>query len=502
MDAVGFVLGWLRGARDLVIAARRSATRRRRGTASERREAMRASPWCRGRRGRLVLAAIVISSTVWVASARPSTASAAEPPVCPAPAGSDIECDGDVPIVPSLDPEWSAQFVPPTETTRRSRSALLCLPVDAVFYAATDWVRLAQKLRGDASSCASYYVSIPPLTADKTKPRPNEAPKIRALGPQMHAIDDVQPAAWTTFAAANGWYGAGREARSRMEAAGFDTAAGDIWGVNEFSSAVRTGVGPTRANMRDFVRGLYTGDGTPVQGLVWTAGIGQGTTFLDTYKSNLKAWMGDAPFWADMDQYVRFFSQEVYASADRWAVPGSSTEDRLGPLADYLEQVAHLAGHAPGDLGAMTDYLDRADAPVANAAWPRPAFGWPPIATPAPSSLAQAFVAAQVYGFRHEQATRESQSWGFAWSPPNPLTEPQIPDFVAQTGLILDRLAAAIHASETATEPSGIAACGPEGAWCLGDLDGSTFNPAWHAFNTWSQPRADDSSAVVQENTP
>lgn len=459
---------------------------------------MKTSSSRRRHAGELAALVTVALITALLALLSPATASAAEPPTCPAAAGSGVECDGNVPIVPSLDPEWSAQFVPPEQPF--TRAALLCLPLDAVFYAQTDWLRLAQKLRGDASACANYYVSIPPLTADKTKPRSGEAVKIRALGPQMHAINDIQPAAWTTYAATNGWYEAGLEARRRMATAGFDIVAGDIWGVNEFSSAVRTGVGPTRSNMREFVRGLYTGDGTPVQGLVWVAGIGQPTTFLDVYKTNLKAWLGDTAFWADMSLYVKYFSQEVYAGLSNWAMPGTSTEERRGPLADYLEQLAHLAGHAPADLSAMSAYVGRADAPAGNAAWPRPAYGWPPIATPAPYDLAQAFITAQVDAFRHEQANRPLQMWGFAWAPSNPATEPQIPDFVNKAGWILDRLAAAIHASDVPGDLSAMPACGPNGSWCLGDLDGSWFNLAWHSFNTWTQPLASDSAVTVQEN--
>ena len=41
-----------------------------------------------------------------------------------------------------------------------------CRPLHAVFYAATDWLRLATKLAAQASPCAQYSVSIPPLVAD------------------------------------------------------------------------------------------------------------------------------------------------------------------------------------------------------------------------------------------------------------------------------------------------------------------------------------------------
>ena len=89
----------------------------------------------------------------------------------------------------------------------------------------------------------------------------------------------------------------------------FDVAAGDIWAVNELTSAVRAGTGASRQNMRDFVHGLYDGaDGIPVKGLVWISNFGQGTTFFDTYRGNVKSWLSDQAFWADMSQYVRFVS--------------------------------------------------------------------------------------------------------------------------------------------------------------------------------------------------
>ena len=48
-------------------------------------------------------------------------------------------------VVPSLDPDWSDSFVPPPQP--RLRSFSLCRPLNAVFYAQTDWFRLAQKLK-------------------------------------------------------------------------------------------------------------------------------------------------------------------------------------------------------------------------------------------------------------------------------------------------------------------------------------------------------------------
>jgi PKD domain/Bacterial Ig domain len=417
------------------------------------------------------------------------------------------ECIGDTPVVPSLDPDWSASFVPPP--LPRIRAATACIPTDVIVYAPTDWVRFAQRMRANMSPCANYYVSIPPIATDKTRPRgPNQAPQIRALGPNFHAVNEVNVTASTSWndwvANGNGsWYDAGVEARRRMDSptmGGFEVAAGDIWAVNELTSAVRQGTGPSRQNMRDFVHGLYDGDGgPPVKGIVWVSNFGQGTTFFDTYKANVKSWLGDAAFWVDMSQYVRFFSQEVYGRVDRWAVPGTTTLDRLAPTADYLEHYANLAAAgAYSTVDPAAAYVATADTPIGNGAWSNSAsFSWP---TPAVDyTLASAYMAAQVYAFRHEQDGRSGQSFGFVWQP----TNPGLPtaDFNNKTAAILDRTAAAIHASDAPSAEPGLAACGPGLSWCTGDLAGSTFNTGWRIFHDWTQPSAQPSNVVVQQDT-
>jgi hypothetical protein len=322
-------------------------------------------------------------------------------------------------------------------------------------------------------------------------------------------VNEVNVTALTSWkdwvAAGNGsWYDAGVEARRRMDSptvGGFDVTAGDIWAVNEFTSDVRQGTGPGRQNMRGFVHGLYDGDGgPPVKGIVWVSNFGQATTFFDTYKGNLKSWLDDVAFWADMSQYVRFFSQEVYGRIDRWAVPGTTTQDRLAPTADYLEHYANLAAAgAYSTIDAAAAYLATADAPIGNAAWSNSdKFAWP---TPAvDDTLAAAYLAAQVYAFRHEQAGRSSQSFGFVWQPTNPGLP--MADFNSKTAAILDRIAAAIHSSDTPSSDPGLGACGPDLSWCAGDLAGATFNAGWRIFHDWTQPSAQPSNVVVEEDMP
>ena len=100
-------------------------------------------------------------------------------------------------------------------------STAACRPLRAVFYAATDWLRLATKLAATASPCAEYAISVPPLAADKTELRLGQAAQIRALGPAFHALAEINVTGWTSWVASTGrsWHDAGVEARVRMAAA-------------------------------------------------------------------------------------------------------------------------------------------------------------------------------------------------------------------------------------------------------------------------------------------
>jgi len=439
----------------------------------------------------------------------PAGTAATDQPGCPAPDPISIsaaECESTTPVVPSLDPEWSANFTPPPMPRVTARAAAACRPLDAVFYTESDWIRVAQKLRANPSPCAEYYVSIPSLAADHSKPRPGQAATIRALGPQMHAIAEANVAGWTTWVnAGNGtWYDAGVEFRNRMIAAGYDVNAGDIWGLNELSSAVRQGTGKARANMRDFMRGLATagGNGPFVQGVVWTAGMGQSAAYLAVYRQNLEAWLQDAGFWSDVSQYVRFWSQEVFGDMRTWAVPGTDNATRRDRLVDYIEHVSIVSQVAPAANADMTATLEGTDAPLANASWAwKSAFGY----TLAPIDQMKAYVSSQVYALRNYQGRapwRSADAFGFSWSPQNlaelGLTGPQ---FTAQSAELLDRIAAAIHDSDTTTEDPGSAACGADGSLCATDIAGAAFNLGWQVFGAWI-PSVSDLAVSTAEDTP
>ena len=196
-----------------------------------------------------------------------------------------------------------------------------------------------------------YFISVPPLVADKTMPRADQAWRIRALGPAFHALAEVNVTAWSSWVATTGnsWYAAGVEARRRLATAGYDIAAGDSWALNELSSAVRQGVGSARVNMRAFLHGLYDGDGAlaSARGTVFIAGISQPTADLSLYQARLQDWYEDAEFWDDISHYVNDWSQELYGDIRNYAVAGQTREARRDSINEYLQHQMSLANASP-----------------------------------------------------------------------------------------------------------------------------------------------------------
>ncbi|HZT92009.1 MAG TPA: hypothetical protein VFA05_08225 [Gaiellaceae bacterium] len=384
--------------------------------------------------------------------------------------------------VPSLTPTathrlWLAE-VKRARLRPRNLADLACRPARVVFYAQSDWLRLATYLAQSASPCAQYYVSVPPLAGDKTQPRAGQAAQIRALGPNFHALDEINYTGWSNWVAAgNGsWHDAGELARRRMAAAGFDTGAGDTWALNELSSAVRAGTGSARANAEAFLAGLG-GDG--VKGVVFATGIAQSTDPTQ-YKVTLQSWLQDAGFWGAIAPYVSDFEQEDYGDVRDYAAAGTTPQQRRDALGQYLEHLETLANVAPAPAAAARDVLDATYGPLANAAWAwSSAYGW----TAVDAATMQDYVSAEVYAARAASASAPSDRFGFAWAPDNTLGLSS-DDFAAQTAAILARLATAIQASGAPNADPGSPACTP--TWCTATLGGAALTSAWSTFGTWS----------------
>jgi hypothetical protein len=180
----------------------------------------------------------------------------------------------------------------------------------------------------------------------------------------------------------------------------------------------------------------------------------------------------------------------VYGDVRSHAVPGAPEEVRRDYLNDYLQHPHVLAGVGPTSIEATRSYLNTTFSPLANAAWEREAgYGW----TMVSAEQMGAYVSSQVHALRYFSATtgQPQDHWGFAWAPRNAAgISPE--EFATRSGLVLDRLAAAIRDSAQTTDPAdpGSAACGPPGqnVYCALDLEGARLNEAWKSFRTWTQP--------------
>ena len=393
--------------------------------------------------------------------------------------------------VPSLEPRATAALLEKLQDRqvfRTYRVAEDCRPLRAVFYAASDWVRLATRLAANASPCAQYFISVPPVVGQKTRARPGQAVKIRSLGPQFHALAEIHLTTWQKWVSSTGstWYQAGVEARRSMVAGGFEVEAGDTWAVNELTSAIRRGDGAKRAEIRDFLRGLYDagGEGPTAKGVVFVVGIGQRVSEVGTYKARLQEWLQDAAFWADMNTYVSDWSQEVYGDVRGYAAPGADAATRRDALVDYLRHSDLLASAGATASGTANAFFASTSSPVANAAWQwSSAFGWTDVSV----ELMQQYVSAQVYALRNHSVRTGQQAdhWGFAWAPRN-ATQQAFEIFQEDTGVVLERMAAAIRDSQTVVpDDPGVNACA-DGRYCVGDLEGASVVTRWRAFRAWS----------------
>jgi hypothetical protein len=412
-----------------------------------------------------------------------------------------VDCAGGVPAdeepeggaeaaaaVATLDPAFSDSFVVPDDA---GLPANCRLPAKVVVYTSSDWLRLGQKLVADASPCGEYFISIPPLAADKTRFRVLQDDLLRALGPRIHPLAEIHVGGWQAWVVSNGttWYEAGVEARRRMAAAGYGSETGESWAVNEFSSAVRRGDGNARRNMRDFLRGLYEGDAgmPPLHGDVFVIGLSQALADTSVYRRTLQGWLSDAGFWTDMNAYVRYFAQEVYPDVRNTLVPGSPRAERAKYLNDYLQHLPVLAEAGPDAASDARSFLRRAYTPLANAAWPWDfGFGW----TLVPVDTMNHMVATQTYAVRHFAGSNPQlfpgERIGFAYAP-NPRPGIPLPELAAGTGLIADRLASSLHHAYDNGGGSPAGACGPPGehVWCDAEVVGAFLNPAWQLLRTW-----------------
>lgn len=405
--------------------------------------------------------------------------------------------------VPSLTPTatWKLWHTLVAKHQRMgARASADCRPARVVIYAATDWLRLATKLAQHASPCANYYISIPPLTANKTQARSGQASLIRALGANMHAAAEISYAAWQKWVAAgNGdWFAAGVAARQSMAGAGYDVSAGDTWALNEVPSSVRRNTGTARSDLAQFLSGLHDGGGSPVQGIVFVIGVGQPGD-QTAYKVTMQGWLQDTTFWSAISPDVTDWMQETYGDVRNYAVDGASAQQRRDALVQYLGAPLALATAGGALTTAAHTFLATDYGPVANAAWAyAQSYGFTQVAF----AQMEDYVSAQVYASRAFDSASglSADRLGFGWAPANTLGLSK-GDFNAQSAAILDRLGQAISDSAVTIDPldPGVGACGPLGQnlWCSTVVPGAAFTSAWASFSTWTQTGLSFATAPV-----
>jgi hypothetical protein len=367
-----------------------------------------------------------------------------------------------------------------------------------IFWGGSQWVDLAKALAADPSECAEYYISIPPEDADKTLLRDRAAfNELRTFDPRIHPVAEIRFTgetgwrAWVVgphpdWAEGRTFYEAGVEARRRMARVGLDVADGETWALNELAEDVLENVPGRRAEIREFLHGLYDGepDMPKGRGIVFNIFVPSDIRNAKAYKARLEAWLTDESFWSDLDTYVDFFAEEVYASPLTWGVAGAPLATRAEHLNDYFFHMTILAEEGPASVEAARKFLRRTYVPLTNAAWPHAGIGQTNLIS---AETMSHFVSMEIYAIRnyvtaHPETTPQDRI-GFAWAP-----VAADPGYSKRgRNMILTRLASAIRAAYEEEANSQLDACGPTGqnVWCTRDVDGAFLNDAWKTFTLW-----------------
>ena len=213
--------------------------------------------------------------------------------------------------VPSLTPAATQRLW--SELVQRPRvhalTAADCRPLRAVFYAATDWLRLATKLAATPSSCAQYYISVPPLAADKTQLALRSGladPRARAWRSTLWQRSTSPAGPPGSRPRATPGTRPGSRRGGAWPTAGYDVAAGDTWALNELSSAVRQGVGSrAREHARLPQRACTTATACcpPRAARCSSPESDRRPSDLSVYQARLQDWYEDADFWSDLSRY-------------------------------------------------------------------------------------------------------------------------------------------------------------------------------------------------------
>ena len=408
------------------------------------------------------------------------------------------------------------------------------LRADVVFWTGSDHLRLAQALAANRSPCAEYWISLPPLAADKKALRVLQDDVLRALG--IHPVAEFtvgEETGWANWVSEPGtnrtWFDAGVEFRKEMAAAGYDVTKGETWLINEFDRSTARDAPRTppdhdwpaarRADMRELMRGLYFGaPGMPPAPGMAEIGIHfrhQNIPNVDEYRHDIQGWLADTSFWADADKYLRWITVENYPDSRLWAPPGSTLQDRSRHLQAYIFHLLELVRGDPSTPQSTRSFFERKFLPFANSGWRARGGDQFDFVTGHGNTILddvrmRQFVSEQVYAMRDYAGAHRYRApagrLGFSWQPCNRLsaTEPDCRPvdarFDQSLTLITARIAEAIRYAYGDGHSTADGACRPPGEavdWCQGSLPGAAFTSAWDRFGrTGGQsPRSIDTLA-------
>ena len=386
-----------------------------------------------GRRGRR--ATVLLAAMLACLAAGPARALADDPAAPPDALGTPEPCDDPndatlAPLdcsgldpVPSLDPAATAtpRAVRPSAAAFAPADADLpasCrLASDVVFYAQRDWRRLAQTLVGDASPCANFYIDVPPIVppngAPKLDPRRTEPPWLHALGPTVHALNEVHLTSWSRWRVANGasWFDAGVEARHRMDAAGFSVFLGDLWAVNEVPSTGpprrRGGAGrPAVLPLWPVRRGR---DGRPLEGARVRRRRGPGNAAHQRVQGRPRGLAAGLGVLGGMDRYVGFFAQEVYPDSRTWGV-ADATRVRARPRTSATTS-STSCGSPPRGPTPSPPHATSCGAPTCRSR-ALPGAGRRPTGTPTSTTSRGQFVSEETFAIRSYAGSQPARRAG------------------------------------------------------------------------------------------
>jgi hypothetical protein len=402
-----------------------------------------------------------------------------------------------------------------------ARAAECEQPVEVVNWTQFNWNVLADGFEANPLECAQYWISLPPGQIATNLRAPAIFQQIRNHGPQFHPMAEMRlgtDSGWHSWVndplnPGRTWYDAGVEFRRRMAVARLDVTKGETWMLNEFNRGTIRNTPPanpaepffSRADMRELVRGLYEGaPGMPPAPGAVEIGINythQNIPDVAAYKEELKSFLLDSAFWADMDGRVRWMSKEAYPDARYHGVPDSTRTKRRRHMEQYLFHMADLASAAPKEAAVAKKVLSETYMTLGSASWATPgpidsffaSHGW----TLFPLEDMLHFVSEQVYAMRYYADAHPkfgpAGRLGFSWQPVNnPIPPSEVPmsdaAFLAGQEAIAARLGSAVRHAYASPDAPAIDACRPPGSgeqWCNSFVPEAEFTSAWLDFAYW-----------------